>query len=343
MNGPPGPRPTLTLGLARSYNPSARMEDCPWDPEGVEVCLDPEGQLVDKRAAQGVDLRGLYKRLVAARCLDLRVGRLGLPMWVSCAGEEAVSVLTATLAGQEDWIYPGVRDFALAPIRGLDLDDFARQILGVAGDGDRGYNGRPGAVAAADLGIAYAPEPLGLHLPLAAGQAHAQKLAGTGRATVVIFGEGLTTTALFHETVALASACDLPLVLVCKSQIWPEGAPAEAGLLGDSVAERVKACGLWSRRVDGADVVAVHSALDQALRRARDARGPGLVEVVVTQLQAGATEADIPAHRDPIERLRRHLDREGQWTPTFQDVIEAEVRGQLERAFTHAQAKEAGR
>ncbi|HEY8378048.1 MAG TPA: thiamine pyrophosphate-dependent enzyme, partial [Nannocystis sp.] len=321
--------------------PPALMEDCPWDPEGVEVCLDPEGQLVDRRAAQGVDLRALYKRLVAARCLDLRVGRLGLPMWVSSAGEEAVSVLTAMLAGQEDWIYPGVRDFALAPIRGLDLDDFARQLLGTTRE--RCYNGRPGAVASADLGIAYAPEPLGLHLPLAAGQAHGQKLAGSGRATIALFGEGLTTTAFFHESVALASACDLPLVLLCKSQLWPEGAPAEAGLLGDSVAERVKACGLWSRRVDGADVVAVHAALDQALRRARDGRGPGLVEVVVTQLHPGDSEIDIPAHRDPIERLRRYLDREGQWTPTFQDVIEAEVRGQLERAFAHAQAQEAGR
>ena len=126
-------------------------------------------------------------------------------------------------------------------------------------------------------------------------------------------------------------------MLVCKSQLWPEGAPAEAGLLGDSVAERVKACGLWSRRVDGADVVGVYAALDQAFRRARDGRGPGLVEVVATRLQAGEQSTDVPAHRDPIERLRRHLDREKQWTPTFQDVIEAEVRGQLERAFSHVQ------
>lgn len=326
----------MTPAFAHGYNPPARMEECPWDPEGVEVCLDPEGQLVDRRAASGLDLRALYKRLVAARCLDLRIARLGLPMWASCAGEEAVSVLAATLAGPEDWIYPGVRDFALAPIRGLDLDEFARQVLGVHPGGEAGYNGRPGAVAAADLGIAYAPEPLGMHLALAAGQAHAQRLAGTGRATLAIFGEGLTTTAFFHETLALAMSCDLPLLLVCKSQLWPEGAPAEAGLLGDSVTERVKACGLWARRVDGADVIAVHAALDQGLRRARDGRGPGLVEVVVTQLHTGG-EVDIPAHRDPIERLRRHLDREKQWTPTFQDVIEAEVRGQLERAFTHAQ------
>jgi hypothetical protein len=64
------------------------MEPSP-EPEGVEVCLDPEGQLLDKRAAHGLDLRALYKRLVAARLLDLRLARLGLPMWAGSAGEEA--------------------------------------------------------------------------------------------------------------------------------------------------------------------------------------------------------------------------------------------------------------
>ncbi len=302
------------------------MEPSP-EPEGVEVCLDPEGQLLDKRAAHGLDLRALYKRLVAARLLDLRLARLGLPMWVGSAGEEAVTVLTALLAGPEDWLYPGVRDLALAPMRGMDLDEFIRQVLGAS------YNGRPGAVAAADLGIAHAPETLGLHLALAAGQAHAQKLAGSGRMTAALLGEGLTTTGMFHETVALAMTSDLPLVMICKSTLWADDAPAEAGLLGDSVAERVKACGMWSRRVDGADVVAVYAAIDQAFKRARDGRGPGLVEAVVTRVDQAA---EVPAHRDPIERLRRHLDREKVWTPTFQDVIEAEVRGQLERAFGHA-------
>src|SRR5689334_22511583 len=105
------------------------MEPSP-EPEGVEVCLDPEGQLLDKRAAQGLDLRALYKKLVAARCLDLRLSRLALPMWAASAGEEAVAVLAASLAGPEDWLYPGPRDLALAPIRGMDLDEFAQQVLG---------------------------------------------------------------------------------------------------------------------------------------------------------------------------------------------------------------------
>jgi TPP-dependent pyruvate/acetoin dehydrogenase alpha subunit len=100
-------------------------------------------------------------------------------------------------------------------------------------------------------------------------------------------------------------------------------------VLGDSVAERARACGLWDRRVDGGDPIATWSAIAAAAARARDRRGPSLVEVVVTQLVH-----DPPAHRDPIERLRRHLDGLGAWTATFQDVAEAEVRSRLDRAFS---------
>jgi TPP-dependent pyruvate/acetoin dehydrogenase alpha subunit len=119
-----------------------------------------------------------------------------------------------------------------------------------------------------------------------------------------------------------------PRVIVVRSQLWPNGAPAEAGVLGDSVADRVRACGLWARRVDGADPVAVHNVIASAADRARAGRGPGIVDVVVTQ-----QVHDPPAHRDPIERLRRFLDGRGEWTSTFQDVCEAEIRAQLEQAF----------
>ena len=92
--------------------------------------------------------------------------------------------------------------------------------------------------------------------------------------------------------------------------------------------DRTKAAGLWVRRVDGADALGVHAAVEAAADRARHGRGPALVEVVVTQMHR-----DPPAHRDPVERLRRHLDQTGAWTQTLQDVIEAEVFGSLDRAI----------
>ncbi len=307
----------------------AIVMESPWDPEGVEICLQPAGELADPKLAAGMDLRALYKRLVAARCLDLRLARVGVPMWVSSAGEEVVPLACSQLLKTGEWLYPGSRDLAAYPLRGYDLDEFLRQLAGHQTVDSSGYNGRPGGISAPDVWIAHAPETLGAHLALAAGQAHAELLRRTGRAVIATLGEGMTTVGLYRETLALAAACDLPLVLVIKSQIWPDGAPAEAGVLGDSVADRVRALGIWARRTDGADVVGVMRAVDQALARARERRGPGVVEVVVTQLSHCK---DAPAHRDPVERLRRYLDLQGGWTPTFQDVVEAEARGQLERA-----------
>ena len=55
---------------------------------------------------------------------------------------------------------------------------------------------------------------------------------------------------------------------------------------------------------------------------------PGVIDVVVTH-----QVHDPPAHRDPVERLRLFLDGRGEWSTTFQDVIEAEVRSQLDEAF----------
>lgn len=298
------------------------MESTPWDPEGAAALLDAEGRLAGGATLGGLDARGYYKQLVAARSLDLRLARAGVPMWAPAAGEEAPLVATARVAQAEEWIFPGGRDVAVALVRGMPMPELVRRVMGREG------HGPVGRVSSPARRIAAGTDALGLHLPLAAGHAHGERLAGSGRAVFALCGEGTSTTAGFTETLALAAACDLPLVIVMRSQLWPNGAPAEAGVLGDSVADRVRACGLWARRVDGADPVAVHNVIASAAERARAGRGSGIVDVVVTpQLH------DPPAHRDPIERLRRFLDSRGEWSVTFQDVCEAEVRSQLDQAF----------
>lgn len=296
--------------------------------------LDARGALAEGATTGSVDLRAYYKALVSARVLDLRLSRMGLPMWASAAGEEAPAVAVAMLADDSDWIYPGGRDLAVAVTRGVPHDDVARAITGQARGGGPAL---PARVASAAHRIGTTTDALGMHLGFAAGQAHAQKLEGAGAITFALFGEGLTTAGVFHETVALAVRADLPLVLICKSQVWPEGAPPEAGLFGDSVEERAKTCGLWARRVDGADPIATREAIDTAAGRARRGRGPGLIEVVVTPVSR-----DAPPHRDPVERLRLHLDSLGEWTQTFQDVVEAEARQRIDSGLAEVGYRDEG-
>ncbi len=308
------------------------MQTTAWEPEGVDSLLDASGGLSDPTAVSGLDLRDYYKKLTAARILDLKLGRLDLPMWASAAGEEAVSVAVGTLAGPHDWIYVGTRDAAVGLTRGMKMGEIVRQLAGHPRSETRG-RGLPGSIASVEHRIAGACEPLGMSLALAVGQAHGQKLFGRGRASVVLFGEGVTTTGMFHEALALSLAHDAPVVFVCKSQLWPEGAPAEAGLLGDSVAERARSYGLWTRRCDGADAIGVHRAIAAAMHRTHDGIGPALVEVVVTPMHQ-----DPPAERDPVERLRRLLDGRGEWTQPFQDVTEAEVHGTFDKALAELRA-----
>ncbi|TPV97274.1 MAG: hypothetical protein B7733_00300 [Myxococcales bacterium FL481] len=294
------------------------MEHSPWDPEDVEFLLAADGEPVGEIRIEALEARALYKQLVAARCLDHKLAQRRLPMWVSSAGEEATSTCVGALVSAEEWVYPGPRDVGVAIGRGLPFDEIARQALGGAQADHRGRL-RAGTIVSHSAGIAPPSAALGMHLPLAAGHAHAAKLSRLGHATIAMFGEGLTTTGVFHETISLAACCELPLVFVCKSQLWPDQAPAEAGLLGDSVADRARSCGVWTRRVDGADPLIVHQTLRHALLRAREGSGPALVETVISPMRQ-----DPPPHRDPVERLRRYLDTRGQWTKTFQDVVEAE-------------------
>lgn len=315
----------MTVAASGRYNPAA-VQASPWDPESVTSVLDAQGKLAEGTEVGALDVRAYYKQLVAARILDLRLSRLGLPMWAPSAGEEAPLVAMAALARAHEWIYPGARDTGIAFARGMSADEVLAQVLG---RGRGGGPALPGRVASAELRIGTTTDALGMYLPIAAGQAHAAKLGEGNEAVFVSLGEGLTTTGVFHETVALAVRSDLPLVFVCRSQLWPDEAPPEAGLFGDSVQERASVCGLWSRRVDGADPIAIHKVLTTAAKRARSGQGPSLVEAVVTPLVR-----DPPPHRDPVERLRLHLDGSGQWTQTFQDVIEAEVRQSIESALS---------
>lgn len=292
------------------------MESTPWDPEGVTVALDAKGRLAIGHGALGLDLKVLYRALVAARCLDIRASRADLRHWTSAAGEEAALLAPSLVARATDWIFPGLRDAAVALTRGMDYDALARNLRTGRGFGD------------ARLRLGPISDALGLPLPLAAGVAHGQKLRSTGDITFALFGEGITTTGPFHETLMNAAHHNLPLVLVCRSQMWPDGAPPEAGQIGDNVAERAQTAGLWVRRVDGADPVGVCGAVSTAALRAREGRGPALIEVVVTRLRE-----DTPPHRDPIERLRRHLDHTGVWSQSFHDGIEGSVREPLDLAF----------
>jgi len=292
------------------------MESTPWDPEGVKVALDRQGRLGDDVASSpSVNRQALYENLVVAREFDRRLA-VAAPSWTPGLGEEAALAGLAMVSAANDWVYPGLRDASLALLRGVPPETIVRDVI----------EGR--LVGYLEQCIGPGSDALGMQVAIAGG--HALGLGRHGEGIVFAsFGEGLTTTGAFHESLVTAAYTNAPLVLVCRSQQWPDGAPAEAGTVGDSVSERAQACGLWVRRVDGADPLGVHAAIEWAADRARRQKGPSLVEVVMTRLD----RPSAPSHRDPIERLRRHLETEIGWLPARQAELEAELARRFDPIF----------
>lgn len=288
------------------------MQSSPWDPEGVSVAIDLEGRWHEDFAkASNLDLFSFYENLARVRALDLALSQRAWPHWTSAAGEEAAIVGTAMLARHDEWIFPGLRDSALAVLRNMPIDE----LVVTLGEG-RSW-------ASALRRIAPSSPVLGVQLAWALGCARA---APTERATFVMFGEGVTTTGMFHESVMTAVACQAPLVMICRSQLWPgDAVPIEAGQIGDSMSERLRSCGVWTRRTDGADAVAVHAVLSTAANRARTGKGPSLVEVVTTRLSD-----QVPQHRDPLARLRLHLQHRDPAAKTRLLAFEADLQTSME-------------
>lgn len=340
------------------------MERSPWDPEAVvELALEPSGRLSKQSAAGGnspehsLNPERCYEVMLAARRVDLCLERLALPAWASAAGEEApAAALGLAMAGQleastspptadekssnpgvRDRIFPGRRDLALPIALGVPLAELLVQSAAPyhagAAEHWRAFRSDEGRSDSAKALLAQQHDELGLDLLLATGDARVRRLAAQlgdaltpelaamrNGVTVACFGEGLTTHASFLEATSIAVAADLPLVFVSKSRQWADSAPAEAGILGDNLADRARACGLWTRRIDGADCIGIHHYLRRAIERAREGHGPALLDLVVTP-----ASLQPPGHRDPIERLRRHLHRRGLWTEEYAEQLDDRI------------------
>jgi pyruvate dehydrogenase E1 component alpha subunit len=88
------------------------------------------------------------------------------------------------------------------------------------------------------------------------------------------------------------------------------------------LADRPAGFGIPSVRVDGNDMLAVTAAMREALDRARTGGGPSFIEAVTYRMGPHTTaddptryrdpaELEIWAQRDPISRLRAHLEQLG--------------------------------
>ena len=175
-------------------------------------------------------------------------------------------------------------------------------------------------------------------VPLAAGNAYAQKLAGTDDLTVTYFGDGAVNIGSVLESLNLTAAWDIPLVFFIENNLYAVSTTVEEATGEPRLSARGVGFGLPCYRVDGMDPLAVHLAMQKASDYARAGNGPAVIEAEVYRFfhqngpfpgsAFGYRDKEEEEHwrsRDPLDQVASHMIRLGLITPDHVDTLRTTI------------------
>lgn len=118
-------------------------------------------------------------------------------------------------------------------------------------------------------------------VPLASGSAWANRHAKTKNVAVTYFGDGAVNIGPVLETMNLAAAWQLPLCFFIENNRYAVSTHIDEVTAEPRLAARGQAFNIPSWSVDGMDPLAVHLAMQAALKHMRAGKGPTIIEASV--------------------------------------------------------------
>jgi 2-oxoisovalerate dehydrogenase E1 component alpha subunit len=329
----PHRRPGPPISPHESTEPTAER--------GFVQLLTPEGERVHDEIYDAYvadltdeDLRGFYRDLVLVRRVDAeatalqRQGELGL--WASLLGQEAAQIGSGRALRQQDMAFPTYREHGVAWCRGVDPLHALRMFRGVdlGGIDPHAHNFAMYAIV------------IGAQCLHATGYAMGIQKDGwvggdDGQAVIAYLGDGATSQGDVNEAFIWAAAVTAPVVFFCQNNQYAISAPTDRQTRVP-LYRRAAGFGFPGVRVDGNDVLASYAVTRRALDDARHGQGPAFIEAYTYRMGAHTTSDDPTRYRmaaeleewrlrDPIERLRSFLVRQGLAESDFFDAVEAEA------------------
>ncbi len=257
-------------------------------------------------------------------------------------GQEALSVSVGLALRKGDVFAPLIRDQAGRLAFGEPILDAVRTYLGSALGPMRGrdgniHRGRPRE------GLLPMVSHLGAMISVVNGILFARrlrKISGVVGATSI--GDGGTSTGAFHEAINLAAVEKLPLVLIVANNQYAYSTPTSQQFACRNLVDKAVGYGVASHAVDGTDLAACLQVVSEAVKLAREGRGPQMVVARLLRL-CGHGEHDIadyvdpklkqsPLGRDCLKVAEEHLLRQGWADARTLERWRTEVTQQIEEA-----------
>jgi 2-oxoisovalerate dehydrogenase E1 component len=264
----------------------------------------------------------LYRQMLIIRRTEEQLARAHSQGLVHGAchtyvGEEAIAVGVCAHLDIHDAVFSTHRGHGHALAKGVPPREVIAELLGRVTGVSHGRGGSM-HVFSPEVGMLGTSGIVGPSILMAAGVGYAFRLAKSERVSVAFFGDGASNNGAFHEGLNMASIWKLPVLFVCENNQYATEVPFVSVAGNPDVSARGPAYGMPTVAVDGNDVLAVHAAAAEAVRRARAGDGPTLLACTTYRTRPHSEgmrdggyrtreEVEEWRQRDPLKRLREHL------------------------------------
>ena len=291
----------------------------------------------------------LYK-MCAIRAFDSRVRDLWMDSEIyglahAYVGAEAIAVGACAAITKDDYISSTHRGHGHTLAKGADIKAMMAELFGK----HEGLNlGKGGSmhIADVDIGMLGATGIVGSGMPLALGAAMSADILENGTVAVCFHGDGGTNQGVWHETINMAAAWDLPVVFLIENNQYAIATRTEWVTKEQDLYKRAVGYGIEGVQVDGFNVFDVYKAVKKAVDRARKGGGPTLIEARYMRI-LGHFVADDQAYRDqqevedcwtadPVERMKEYLVDSGTFPKEKVEAVEQKAKDDIEEAIEYA-------
>lgn len=266
-----------------------------------------------------------------------RQGRMGT--FAPSIGHEACQVGSAFSLKKSDWFFPYFRDLGAYITLGFPLKNYYLYWMG----------NEKGMCIPSDFNIFTLSIPVGSQLPHAVGVGMAANITKKKVAALCTFGDGATSEGDFHEALNFAGVFKTPNVFLCYNNQYAISVRRENQTASKTLAQKASAYGFDGIIVDGNDILAVYCAGKEALKKARDGKGPTLIEAFTYRMSNHTTSDDASKYRDekevkawekkdPIKRFQTYLKNKDIWNQAFEKRVHEEATVQIEEAVKEAES-----
>ncbi len=260
-------------------------------------------------------------------------------------GQEAGAATICSHLNDSDYITSTHRGHGHCIAKGADLGKAMAELMGK----ETGYcKGRGGSMHIADFskGNLGANAIVGGGIPIAVGGALAAKMKGTNQVAVTFFGDGASNQGTFHESINMAALWKLPVIFVCENNGFGISVPQRESTSVEDISVRAKSYDIPGHTLDGNDVLTMDKVIQEAVKRARNGKGPTLIELKTYRWmghwtgdpQPYRTKKEIHAWKEkcPIKRLKKYLIENNMAEERELNEIEQQSQNNVEEAANFA-------